>query len=155
MDAARRAASVRVALLDSQPLVREGVRLLIEREDDLDVVEQWSTLAEIQRSSARPQIVVTDLVLPDGAGGGVVAWLRQEVGAAVVVLTAAKHPADVHDALVAGARGYVLRTGAPDDLLRGIRAAARGETYVQPALAEALARWSESEIGRASCRERV
>jgi DNA-binding NarL/FixJ family response regulator len=143
-DEARRAAPVRVALLDSQPLVREGVRLLIEREDDLDVVEQWSTLAEIRPSPADPQVVVTDLVLPDGSGGGLVAWLRQELDADIVVLTAAKHPTDVHDAMAAGARGYVLRTAAPGDLVRGIRAAARGETYLQPALAEALARRDES-----------
>jgi two-component system response regulator NreC len=89
--------------------------------------------------------VVTDLLLPDGAGGQVVVEiLRLIPAAAVLVLSAARHPARVQEALDAGAHGYVSRMATPVELLQGLRAAAVGELYLEPSLGVALARWSGS-----------
>jgi DNA-binding NarL/FixJ family response regulator len=129
---------VRVALLDAEPVIRHGLRLLIEQDGDLTVVAEWSSLEDVQPSPYEPHVVVTDLVLPDSGGSGTVACLRERLAAAVVVLSAATHPSVVKAALSAGAVGYVLRSGSPADLRHSIRAAARGGSYVEQSVTTRL-----------------
>lgn len=131
-----------VFLLDDQPVVRTGLRTLLER-DGLCVVGEASSLAEAVRSdTAGPvDVVVADLDLKDARGPEVVAALSQSMRpAAVLVLTTTDDPDEVVRALRAGARGYVLKEAAPADLTDAVRRVAAGETYLQPSLGAALLR---------------
>lgn len=136
--------TVRIVLVDDHPVVRAGLRALIDGQDDLDVVGEASDLASAEREVAleRPDVVLMDLSLGSGAGGAeVTARLRSIDGAPeVLVLTTYDTEADVLRALDAGARGYLLKDAPPEQLFEGIRATARGETVLAPSVAAMLVR---------------
>jgi two-component system response regulator NreC len=135
--------TVRVLLLDHRAIVREGLRLLIEQQPDLQVVAQLGTLSEATAAEIGADVIVTELELPDGRGADVVKVLREhQPTAAILALTLIAHPVKVQQVVAAGAHGYLLKSAAPDDLVVGIRSVARGETYLQPSLGVALARWN-------------
>ncbi len=127
----------RVLLVDDHHLFRAGLRAQLE-EAGVDVVGEAQTgadaLAEV-RSSA-PDVVVMDLNMPGISG---VEAIRQMAIVAptsrVLVLTASDEDADVMDAIMAGACGYLLKDATITELLAGIRAAAEGESLVSPVIA--------------------
>ncbi len=134
-------AVIRVVLVDGEHVVRQGVGALLGQHDD---IEDAGAIA-----AADVQVVVTDLELPDTRGSDVVAALRKCFSdASILVLTRVQHPTKVRDAIAAGAHGYLLKTAYADDLLVGVRAVSHGETYLQPSLGVALARWSGSGSGQ-------
>jgi two-component system, NarL family, response regulator NreC len=91
-------------------------------------------------SDAEPDVVICDLVLPDGRGAEVVLAARERFpDAAVMVLTMVDDPADVQQAFAAGARGYLLKEAASSELVDAIRKVVAGEEYLQPAMGAALA----------------
>lgn len=143
--------TVRIVLVDDHPVVRAGLRALIDGQADLAVVGEANDLASAERvvSLDRPDVVLMDLNLGSGAGGAeVTARLR---GLAeppeVLVLTTYDTEADVLRVLDAGARGYLLKDAPPDELFAGIRATARGETVLAPSVAATLVRRASSAGG--------
>ena len=137
---------IRVALVDDHPVVRAGVRALLEGQEDLTVVGEASDAhsAEQLVAALHPDVVLMDLNLGAGAGGAeVTARLR---GLAeppyVLVLTTYDTEADILSAIDAGASGYLLKDAPPEDLFRAIRGTARGETVLAPAVAARLVRRS-------------
>lgn len=136
--------SISVLLMDDHVVVREGLRALLERQDDIRVVAEASTVGEAESIPERPDVIVADLVLPDERGADVVRRLKAgHPDAAVLVLTMVDNPTDVQLCLAAGARGYLLKESASTELVDAVRSVAAGEDYLQPALGAALARWRE------------
>ncbi len=136
--------TIRIVLVDDHPVVRAGLRALVDGQDDLEVVAEAHDLSSAEKAVAldRPDVVLMDLSLGDGPGGAeVTARLRgMPEPPEVLVLTTYDTEADVLRALDAGARGYLLKDAPPDDLFAGIRATARGETVLAPSVAATLVR---------------
>ncbi len=135
---------IRVMLMDDHNVVREGLRVLLERQSDFRVVAEAGTVAEAEAVQADLDVVVADLVLPDERGADVVRRLRERFPrAAILVLTMVDNPTDVQLCLAAGAKGYLMKEAAGAELTDAVRAVAQGREYLQPALGAMLARWRE------------
>ena len=136
---------IRIVLVDDHPVVRAGLRALVDGQDDLAVVADVDGLeaAVAVVTAERPDVVLMDLNLGEGRPGGVetTATLRDLPDPPeVLVLTTYDTESDVLRALEAGARGYLLKDAPPDELFAGIRATARGETVLAPSVAATLVR---------------
>src|SRR5690349_628088 len=141
-------APVRVVLVDDHPVVRAGLRALLEgRPDEVVLVGEAVDAASAGStvSATGPDVVLMDLNL--GAGPGGIEAIRALAGATsprVLVLTTYQTEADVLAALDAGASGYLLKDAPPDELFRAVRATARGETVLSPAVAAMMVRRASS-----------
>lgn len=136
---------ITVLLMDDHVIVREGLRALLERQGDIDVLAEASSVGQATSLDVSPDVIVADLVLPDERGAEVVRRLRQRYPeSAVVVLTMVDNPTDVQLCLAAGARGYLLKETASTELVDAVRKVAAGEDYLQPSLGAALAKWREA-----------
>ncbi|WP_433167185.1 response regulator [Kribbella sp. CA-247076] len=135
---------IRVALVDDHPVVRAGMRALVDGQEDLTVVGEASDAhsAEQLVAAVRPDVVLMDLNLGHGPGGAeVTARLRAlPEPPQVLVLTTYDTEADISSAIDAGASGYLLKDAPPEDLFRAIRGTARGEVVLAPAVAARLVR---------------
>ncbi|AZP22251.1 response regulator transcription factor [Streptomyces aquilus] len=126
-------APLRLLIADDHAVVRAGLRALLEGAADLDVVAEAHSGEQAVRLALelRPDVVLMDLRFAHGDGGmdGVEAVRRlasAAPGLPVVMLTSYSGRADVVRALEAGARGYVLKAGPPDELFRAVRSAGAG-----------------------------
>jgi DNA-binding NarL/FixJ family response regulator len=139
---------VRVLLVDDHPVVRAGLRALIDGLDDVVVVGEAHDLTSAERASVldHPDVVLMDLNLGDGPGGAeVTARLRSLPDAPqVLILTTYDTESDILRALDAGARGYLLKDAPADELFAAIRATARGETVLASSVAALLVRRASS-----------
>ena len=139
---------VRIVLVDDHPVVRAGLRALVEGQDDLSVVGEAGDLTAAERvvSAEHPDVVLMDLNLGDGPGGAeITARLRALAEPPrVLVLTTYDTESDIIRALDAGAQGYLLKDAPPEELWSGIRAVARGETVLASSVAATLVRRSTS-----------
>lgn len=137
-----------IVLVDDHPVVRAGLRALIDSHDGLRVVGEADGAAEAERVVLRehPQVVLMDLNLGAGADGAeVTASLRAlPEPPNVLVLTTYDTESDIMAALDAGATGYLLKDAPPAELFAGIRATARGEPALAPSVAAALMRRASS-----------
>ena len=131
---------VRCLIVDDHPVVRQGIRALLEREmpgvEVLDAETADAALAD--RSAPHPDVVVID---PSPAGADVeklVGELRRTLNSAIVVFTGNGGPRLLADALKAGVKGYVRKDSPPEDLVRAIQAAQSGDFYVDPALSSTI-----------------
>jgi two-component system response regulator NreC len=125
--------AIRVVVGDDHSLVRRGLRLLLEREDGLEIVAEASDIAAAINHvhGHRPHVLLLDLSMPDGSSIDAIRRLRQQVPETeIIVLAMEDDPAYVQQAIDAGAIGYVLKEFADADLPRAIRNAARGEPFV-------------------------
>jgi DNA-binding NarL/FixJ family response regulator len=136
--------TIRIVLVDDHPVVRAGLRALLEGQDDFAVVGEAADArsAEAVVRAQRPDVVLMDLNLGAGEGGAqLTAVVRAEPDPPeVLVLTTYDTDADVLRALDAGARGYLLKDAPPADLFAGIRATAKGETVLAPTVAAMVVR---------------
>lgn len=147
----------RIVLVDDHPVVRAGLRALVEGQPDLSVVGEAGSLdrALAVVGAERPDVVLMDLSLGAGEAGGaaVTAALRAlPEPPEVLVLTTYDTESDILRALEAGARGYLLKDAPPEELFAGIRATARAETVLAPSVAATLVR--RTTPGAASVTER-
>jgi two-component system, NarL family, response regulator NreC len=133
--------AVDVLLVDSRPVVREGLRALIESQPGLIVVGQAPTLRDARSLEITADVIVTDVDLPDAKLGDVISGLRDLCPqCSILVFTRSSNPIEVRSAFAAGASGYLLETSPAADLLAAIRAVANRETYLQASLGVQLAR---------------
>ena len=146
--------AMRIVLADDHPVVRAGIRALLEGEPEFTVVGDAATPADAVRAAAelRPDVVLMDLQFgaaaagagAAGAGGPVNgADATREIRAladppAVLVLTNYDTDGDILGAVEAGASGYLLKDAPPEELVAAIRAAAAGESALAPAIAGRL-----------------
>jgi DNA-binding NarL/FixJ family response regulator len=134
---------IRILLVDDHPVVRHGLRGMLDAEPDLTVVGEASSGPEgVDLATAeRPDIVLMDLRMPGGDGVSATEKLLSAVpGVRVVVLTTYESDRDILRAIEAGASGYLLKDASPTELADAVRAAARGETVLAPSVASTLVR---------------
>jgi DNA-binding NarL/FixJ family response regulator len=126
-----------VFLAEDHETVREGLRLLVNAQDDMRVIgEAGDGKTAIERAqSLRPNVVVLDLSMPQVNGVVAAQTLRSSLPCtAIVTLTRHRDSAYVQQLLAAGAAGYVLKQSSSNELLKAIRAAAAGQKYLDSAL---------------------
>jgi DNA-binding NarL/FixJ family response regulator len=141
-------ARIRVLSVDDHPLLREGLAAIIEGEDDMTLVGQAATGAEgiQQHREHRPDITLMDLRLPDLSGIDAMMAIRAESpDARVIILTTFEGDVEIQRALQAGARGYLLKSAPPGDLVQAIRQVHAGKKRVPPEVAAQLAEHMGSE----------
>ncbi len=135
-------AAISVMLVDDHAVVRMGFRLLLEGTDDLRVVAEAQSGEEAVRlcPEARPDVVVMDLSMP-GIGGleAINRILSKVPDAKILVLSAHEDTAHPRRALAAGAKGYLTKRSAAEELINAIRTVARGKNYIEPSMAQVLA----------------
>jgi DNA-binding NarL/FixJ family response regulator len=132
---------IRIALVDDHHLVREGLRLLLNGVDGFEVVGEAATQDEAFDlvATTRPDILVLDLTFPEGDGLPLLRALRTlHPDLRVVVLTMDRGSETVRQALVAGARGYVVKGAHSNELLEAIQAVWRGERYLHSSVTGAI-----------------
>ena len=136
--------TIRVLLIDDHPVVRAGLRALLDTESDLEVVgEADAGMPAISLArKLRPNIVVTDLLLPDVDGVAVTQSIRAELpDTQVIILTSVgEEDASVVRAVRAGAIAYVLKNAETELLVQTIRSAAAGQVHLSPRAAARLMR---------------
>ncbi len=133
---------ITVVLADDHGVVRKGLRMLLDAEDDLRVLAEAGTAADALRlaKAHRPRILVLDLNMPGGSSLDTIPEvIAGTPGTAVVVLTMQDDPAFARQALQAGAAGFVLKEAADEELLEAVRRAAAGDTYLNPRVGARLA----------------
>lgn len=134
--------AIRVFLLDDHALVRSGMRLLLSGEADIDVVGEADSgeVALAMIRALRPDILLCDLHLPGISGLDVTERVvRGDTGCRVVVVSVLDDGPMPRRLIEAGASGYVGKAGDAAELLRAVRAVARGRRYLAPDIAQHLA----------------
>lgn len=133
---------IRVLIADDHPVVRAGIRALLEGEDDIQVIGEAGTPDEAVAlaESTAPELVLMDLQFAGGESGADATRRIRALDAApyVLVLTNYDTDGDILGAVEAGASGYLLKDAPPGDLIAAIRSAAAGESALAPAIAGRL-----------------
>jgi two-component system response regulator NreC len=134
-------APIRIGIVDDHALVREGLRLILETQPDMEVAGEASDSAGALSMAGlrKPQIMLVDLTL-DGSDG--VALVRDLTvrypRIRVIAVTMHQHEETVRQAFLAGAAGYVVKGAASADLLAALRAVANNQHYVHPVVASVV-----------------
>ncbi|MEU6908040.1 response regulator transcription factor [Streptomyces coeruleorubidus] len=142
--------TVQILIVDDHPVVRFGLRGMLEAYDDLRVVGEAGSGDEaiVLTAATRPDVVLMDLRMPGTDGATATARIRQEhPGIRVLVLTTYEGDADILPAIEAGATGYLLKDTPIGTLTDAIRAAARGETVLAPLVAARLVTHMQAPAG--------
>jgi DNA-binding NarL/FixJ family response regulator len=135
---------IRLLVADDHPVVRDGLSSMFASVPGFEVVGEAADGAEAVRlaRALRPDVILMDLRMPGMDGLTAITELaRLGVTARVLVLTTYDNDSQVLPALEAGATGYLLKDAPREELLRGARAAANGETVLSPAVAARLVNW--------------
>ena len=135
-------APVTVVLADDHVIVRDGIRMVLESEPDIQVVAEAGTAEDAARYvlGHKPSILVLDLNMPGESSLDLIpSILESSPETRIIVLTMQSEPAFVRSALQAGASGYVVKHSAAKELVDAIRTAMKGETYLNPSLGARLA----------------
>lgn len=130
--------TIRVLIADDQTLFRQGLRVLLSVQQDIEVVGEAQDGAQVLRKIAEcaPNVVLMDIEMPVLDGVAATRRVRQEFPECqVIILTTFDHDEYVFEALRAGALGYLLKDAPADHLIDAVRIAARGESFLQPSIA--------------------
>jgi DNA-binding NarL/FixJ family response regulator len=135
-------ARIRVFSVDDHPLLREGIAAIINNQKDMVMVAQAANAQDAvdQFRKHRPDVTLMDLRLPDKSGIETMIAIREEFhDARVIMLTTFEGDVEIKNALEAGARGYMLKTMPPKELVEVIRQVHAGKKRIPPQLAAQLA----------------
>jgi len=135
------AAQIRIFSVDDHPLLREGIRAIIDSLSDMVMVGQAATGHEAIQDFRKyqPDVTLMDLRLPDISGIDALIAIRSEFpDARIIMLTTFEGDVEIQRALEAGARGYVLKSMPPKELVDVIRQVHRGKKRVPPEIAAML-----------------
>lgn len=135
--------TVRILITDDHSVVRQGLRMFLELDDELEVVGEAANGAEAiaMTRELQPDVVLMDLLMPVMDGLTAIGEIRREMpGVEVVALTSVLEDASVVGAVRAGAIGYLLKDTNADELRRAVKAAAEGQVQLSPEAAVRLMR---------------
>ena len=133
--------SIKLILADDHAVVRSGLRMLLEAQQDIEIVAEVESGTEAVKQTRllRPDVILMDIQMPDLTGIEATKQIKDSVPqTAVIALTMHEDDQYFFEMLHAGASGYVPKRAAPDELLTAIRAVGRGEVYLYPSLASRL-----------------
>jgi two-component system response regulator NreC len=134
--------TITIVIADDHSVVRRGLRQLLEAEVGLEIVAEAGDVDSARRyvRGHHPDVLVLDLNMPGGSSLDAIPMIREESpNTQIVVLTMQNEPAYARQALSAGVLGYVLKEAADAELVQAIRAAAAGDSYLNPRLGAKLA----------------
>ncbi len=145
--------SVRVVIVDDHAVVRTGLRLLLDGQEDIETVGEAGDAREaiFEVRARKPDVVLLDVALPGGKSGiEVIPEVCKEApDAKILVLSMEDDPRYVREAFAAGAFGYVLKEAVDTEVVEAVREVAAGRRYVHPELGARLAA-AEAEAARAA-----
>jgi two-component system response regulator NreC len=147
---------ITVVLADDHEIVRDGIRMVIEAEEDMEVIAEAGDAETARRriSGLKPSVLVLDLNMPGEPSLELIPAMRESSpDTAIVVLTMQDDPAFAREALRRGAQGYVLKHSAGGELVQAIRDTVAGETYVNPRVGAKLAAAPDGPPGGLTPRE--
>jgi len=145
--------TIKVLVVDDHAVVRSGIRLLLEAEDDIEVVAEAGTAEEGVRAARleKPDVVLLDVVMPGKSGIEATPDIRAAAkSAAVLVLSMQDDPSYVREAFASGASGYVLKEAVDVEVVQAVREVAAGRKYVHPALGARLAASEAEDAAKAA-----
>ena len=154
-DARRRGArgmKIRVLIVDDHPVVRSGLKSLLEAEEDIEPVGEAGTMQEavFRSRSLKPDVILMDVVMPGGSGiEATPAVLKEAPDAKVLILSMQDDPSYVRESFAAGASGYVLKEAADEEVVTAVREVAGGGHYVHPSLGAKMVAADAEERRRA------
>jgi two-component system, NarL family, response regulator NreC len=128
---------ITVVLVDDHAVVRSGLRLLLDTQDDIDVVGEAGNAKEavFRTRALKPDVILLDIVMPGESGIEALPKLLKEAPETrVLVLSMQDDPSYVREAFAAGASGYVLKEAVDEEVVSAVREIAGGGRYVHPAL---------------------
>jgi DNA-binding NarL/FixJ family response regulator len=131
----------RILLVDDHAVVRQGFKMILDAQSDMEIIGEAANGREAVELAAqlRPDIVVMDVAMPELNG---IEATRRVIASdphiRVIALSMHKDSVYVREILRAGARGYLLKDSGADDLVKAIRAVAGGESYLSPAVSNAV-----------------
>jgi two-component system response regulator NreC len=128
---------IRAIVVDDHAVVRSGIKLLLDREDDIEVVGEAGSAKDaiFEVRAQKPDVLLLDVVMPGESGIEVLPKLLKESSETkVLVLSMQDDPSYVREAFAAGASGYVLKEAADEEVVAAVREIASGGSYVHPAL---------------------
>ena len=132
---------IRVLVVDDHAVVRAGLRLLLDAEEDIETVGEAGNArdAVFEARALKPDVILVDVVMPGESGiDATPSLLKEAPDAKVLVLSMQDDPHYVREAFAAGASGYVLKEAADAELVQAVREVAGGGRYVHPALGARL-----------------
>ena len=132
---------INILMADDHPVVRAGIRGMLETQPDFDVVAEAENGREAleQVSKRKPDVVLMDLRMPEMDGVEAIGKIKENYPEIhILVLTTYDTDADIVRAVEAGATGYLLKDAPRDELFRAVRATARGDTVLAPPVAARL-----------------
>jgi DNA-binding NarL/FixJ family response regulator len=133
---------IRILIVDDHAVVRSGLRLLLEREEDFECVGEAGSADEAVREARRekPDVILLDIVMPGKSGIEAAPAIREAApDAKLLVLSMQDDPSYVREAFGVGAMGYVLKEAVDAEVVAAVREVAGGGRYVHPALGARLA----------------
>jgi two-component system response regulator NreC len=135
------AAPIHVLIVDDHAVVRAGLRLLLDANDDIEVVGEAGTArdAVFRAREVQPDVILMDVMMPDESGiEALPKLLHEHPKTRVLILSMQDDPRYVREAFEAGASGYVLKEAADSEVVAAVREVARGGRYVNPELGARL-----------------
>lgn len=132
--------SLRVLVVDDQPIARTGLTAMLDAEPDIDVVGQSADGEDAVRDAyaLRPDVIVMDIRMPRLDGIAATRRIIPAIGCAVVLITTFDDDEYLFDGIAAGASGFLLKDSGPDLIAAAVRSAARGDSLIDPAMTRAL-----------------
>lgn len=134
-------AAIRVLIADDHPVVREGLRTMLETEDDLCVVGQAEDGVDLVHKARllRPDVILVDLQMPRLNGVEAIRQIKAEnPDTNIIILTTYDHDEYIFEGITAGARGYLLKAVPREELFNAIRVVSRGGSLIEPLVATKL-----------------
>jgi DNA-binding NarL/FixJ family response regulator len=149
---------IRIVLVDDHPVVRSGIRTLLEKAQDLEIVGEAERGEAVRAlvAEVHPDVLLLDMELPDIDGIQVAKQIQQsEPGVKILALSAHDDPVYIRGLLEAGAAGYLMKEEAPEAIIEAVRGVAQGDKgWVSRKVAARVAAWMEAESkGTLSARE--
>ena len=142
---------IRILLVDDHPVVRSGIRGLLEKAEDIEIVGEAANGNEalILTRTIDPDVVLLDMELPDVQGTQVARQIQQEnPDVKILALSAHNDAGYIKGLLELGAAGYLMKEEAPENILEAVRGVARGEKgWVSRSISSKIVSWVQSEPG--------